>query len=87
MKITIYKSRKLQVNEYEPYEFGYGLEQEVDGEIHTHKEQMENIVDEWINKETEKWEKYKKLGLEKHIIIKEKPLTTKINGVEVEIPF
>lgn len=70
MKITIYKSRKLQVAEYEPYEFGYGLEeehnfdelgvQETLKEIESKKKFLENIVDEWIESETKKWEQYKK---------------------------
>ena len=61
MKITIYKSRKLQVSEYEPYEFGYGLEDDFnENNVEVAKKEMEEVVDKWIEKETKKWEDYKK---------------------------
>lgn len=68
MLIKIFKQRTLQVNQFEPVSFGYGLESDPGKtaptlkETETVKKDMEKIVDEWLEIETKKWESYKKKG-------------------------
>lgn len=63
MKITIFKSKTIQESDYEPYKFGYGLEQEVedDSEAQEVKELLERQIDGWVEEETQKVLKAKKL--------------------------
>ncbi len=64
MKITelsVWKDRKIQIEQYEPYSFAYGMKAELnDGEdtkeqIDEAKKILESFVDRWLDWETKKW--------------------------------
>jgi hypothetical protein len=56
MKIHIFKSKTLQIKDFEPVRFEYGLEQDLPKGTDTQgtKEVMERIIDGWIEEETTK---------------------------------
>jgi hypothetical protein len=60
MKIKIFKSKTLQVDDYEPIKFGYELEQELPvtdslyADTDKIKKAMEIQIDKWIEEETKK---------------------------------
>jgi hypothetical protein len=62
MKIHIYKSKTIQVEDFQPVRFEYGLEDECPTSVvKTRKEDLEKMVDQWIEEETTKVLDAKKL--------------------------
>ncbi len=66
MKITelsVYKSRKIQIEQYEPYDFGFGAKATFDEREDPIKayEELEKWVDEKLEIETLKWKNPQKL--------------------------
>jgi len=57
-EISVFKDRKLQVRQFEPFSFGYGAKAEVnEGEdIAKAYSELETFVDEQIEKQTKKLE-------------------------------
>lgn len=63
-EISCWKSQKIQIEQYEPYDFAYGMKAEVDYDplteegaegIQRTKEELESYVDKWLAWEVKKW--------------------------------
>ena len=69
VEISVYKDRKIQVKQYEPFSFGYGAKAEVaeGDDIQGAYRELESFVDQRIAEETAKAErsaKYDKMQSE-----------------------
>ena len=61
-EISVWKSRKIQLEQYEPYDFAYGMKAELgegDDPVKV-REELERYVDAWIEFETQKWKQPKR---------------------------
>lgn len=62
MKITevsVWKSQKIQIAQYEPYDFAYGMKAEVGEKDKPEdiKKELESYIDKWLAWEVTKWKK------------------------------
>jgi hypothetical protein len=56
-EISVWKSQKIQLQQYEPYDFAYGMKAELDEKDDPKevKERLEAYVDTWLAWEVKKW--------------------------------
>lgn len=63
IEINVYKDRKLQISEFEPYSFGFGARAELgeNDDVMESYSKLEEFVDKKIEIETLKWNNPQKL--------------------------
>lgn len=61
-EVSVWKSQKIQIEQYEPYDFAYGMKAEVgEGDDPEEiKKKLEEYIDRWLSWEVLKWKNPKK---------------------------